>query len=133
MSFLTREQIFSTPDCTYEEVFVPEWSGSVRLRSLTASELEAYQKSNRGKVDKQGNAQILWEGSATRLVVRCAVDQNGNRLFSDDDAYELERKSAAAVNRLFKKACELNGITEKEQEDIIKNSEPTQTGDFCSD
>lgn len=133
MSILTRDQIFSVPDRTYEEVYVSEWSGSVRMQSLTAKELEAYQKSNRGKVDKSGNAQILWEGSAARLVVKCAVDQDGNRLFGDDDALELGRKSAAAINRLFKTACEMNGITEKEQEEIIKNSEPTRSGDSFSD
>lgn len=130
---LSREDIFKSQDRTYQEVHVPEWGGAVRMQSLTAKELEEYQKSNRGKVDRQGNAAILWEGSAARLVVRCAVDKEGQRIFGADDALELGRKSAAAVNRLFKVACTMNGITQEEQDEIIKNSEPTQSAASSTD
>jgi len=126
MALASREDILKARERTFKDVYCPELEGEVRIQSLMANELEEYQASNRGKPDKEGNVEIVWKGSAARLVARCAVDADGNRLFSDTEALSLGKLNAALINRLFAAACKLNGIGEKEMEEMVKNSEPGQ-------
>ncbi len=48
-----------------------------------------------------------------RLVALCVVDEKGQRLFSEADAVALGQKSAAALNRVFNAAQQLNALTEE--------------------
>lgn len=129
MGFLTREQILHSNPRSYKDVRAPELGGTIRVQSLTGKEFEDYQATNRGKPDKNGNVPTIFAGSVARLLVRCIVDQEGKRIFGDDDAPALAEANAAALNRLFRAACKLNGIGESEMEEMVKNSEPAQNSD----
>ncbi|MEU5950323.1 hypothetical protein ABZ793_32935, partial [Micromonospora sp. NPDC047465] len=45
MALLNRDAILAAEDRTYEEVNCPEWGGSVRLRSITGAQRDAYEQS----------------------------------------------------------------------------------------
>jgi len=66
----------------------------------------------------------------SRLVVLCAVNESGDRIFSDDDAEALGRKNAAAVDIVFSVAQKLNGLSENDVDDLVKNSEGDQDDDI---
>lgn len=119
MSLLTKDAILKADDLTFEDVAVPEWGGTVRVRMLTGAERDAFEDS---VVSRKGkNVKTNLSNIRARLVALCLVDANNNRLFEDTDVRALGKKSAAALDRVFSKAQELNGLTEKDVEELAEN------------
>jgi len=56
-----------------------------------------------------------------RFAVLTICDEAGKRLFSDADATKLGAKSAAALDRVFAVSQRLNGFSETDCEELIKN------------
>lgn len=110
---LDRDAILNVVDLKPEVVEVPEWGGSLYIRMLTASERDKFEASCVGTGKKQNLANIR-----ARLVVLCACDEAGERLFTDGDAEALGRKSAAAVDKVFGACSKLNGFSSQDIEDL---------------
>ena len=106
---LTRDQILAAEDMKTEDVPVPEWGGSVRVRTMTGLERQQFQKD----AQKDGEPK---DDFMERLLVACVVDADGKPLFTKKDIEALSGKSAAALERVFKKAATLNGLTSEAQE-----------------
>ena len=53
-------------------------------------------------------------------------DGDGNLIFTDQDIQTLSKKSARQLDKLFDVATRLSGITDKNVEDMAKNSEGGQ-------
>lgn len=122
MALLGRDQILSADDRVYCDVDVPEWGGTVRLRSLSGRErdnFEATLQEQRGGKTKQN-----FENFRARLVALCAVDDAGNPLFPNRaDVVMLGNKSVSALQRLFNKCNEMNGMTEQDVEELTEGFE----------
>jgi|TARA_R100000734_G_C3316578_1_gene109134 hypothetical protein len=110
---LDRDAILNVVDLKPEVVEVPEWGGSLYIRMLTASERDKFEASCVGTGKKQNLTNIR-----ARLVVLCACDEAGERLFTDADAEALGRKSAAAVDKVFGACSKLNGFSSQDIEDL---------------
>lgn len=118
MALLSREDIVNKDDRKYEDVEVPEWGGTVRLRSMSGTERDGFEASVANGPKGKRNLTNL----RARLVALCAVDENGRRLFSNSqDVIMLGNKSVAALQRLFNKANEMNGLTEKDVEELVED------------
>lgn len=114
-----RDQILSSQDRALEILTVPEWNCDVWIRTMTGKErdaLEAESVSRRGK-----NAQANMDNFRARLAVRCVADQEGVRVFTDEDADALGEKSGTALGRIYDAAARLNGYTSKDVEELAKN------------
>lgn len=119
---LTADAILAADDLIFEVVSVPEWGGDVRVRGLTAEERDHYDREII-KIDKQGNTSLgRLENLRALLVVRCLVNDQGERLFRDSQAREIGRKSSAVVGRIYAVAAKLSGmrdeVVEEEAEDF---------------
>lgn len=120
--FLSREAILAASDLTTIEVEVPEWNGIVLVRALTGRERDEFEASileRRGKRMEPNVANIR-----AKLVVKCCVGEDGQRLFTDQDANALGEHSAAAVNRIYEAASKLSGLTDEDVEDLAENFGP---------
>lgn len=120
MAVLGREAILSADDTHYEEVPVPEWQpdGVVRLRSISGTQRDQYESS---LVDQRGREQKMnLRNARTKLIVLCAVDEDGRLLFTAEDINALGRKSAAPLDRLFDACQRLAGMTEKDVEELTE-------------
>lgn len=115
---LTREQILAVDDRRMEEVRVPEWGGSVWVRSLTGAEADAMAlcEFESGLTGKDALADYN-----ARMVAKCACDEGGNPLFTLDDVAALGKKSAGALGRIVEVAHRLNGIGKSDLEAVQKN------------
>lgn len=113
---LDKSAILAAQDLKTETVSVPEWSGDVLVRTLTAAAREAYSSSLVGADGKPNGS-----GFKVKLLVRCIVDEAGNRVFGDEDADLLEAKSSAAIERVFKVADRLNQISTAAIDQAEKN------------
>lgn len=114
---LTKEAILDSNDFAYEDVEVPEWGGSVRVASLSAAERDKFEQMI---VDKKSGA-IKLDNIRAVLAAHVIVDAEGNRLFTNADLIALSKKSARAVDRVFRVAQKLNAFTDADVEDLAKN------------
>jgi hypothetical protein len=119
---LSRDAILAAQDLKREEVAVPEWGGSVLVRTMTGAERAAWEQSlaNGGKIDVSN--------VRARLVAACTIDESGALLFSAADAQALGAKSGSALERVAKVAQRLNAITEEALEEARGNSSAAPSG-----
>lgn len=117
---LTREEILGSADRKTEEVEVPEWGGTVTVSELTAADRDRFDAFVL-KVREAGEEDESRLRIRTLLVVLCASDAQGNRLFSNDDVEIVSRRSFRAVNRLYQVAARLSGLTKEEREKLGGN------------
>lgn len=110
---LDRNAIFKIVDLEVKEVAMPEWSGSVCVRGLTARERDQFEAS----VGIAANLDNL----RARLVVLTACDKEGKRIFTDADTEELGEKNSQAVDRLFEVARKMSGMTDADVEELEGN------------
>lgn len=107
---LDRNTILDVADTPRESVEVPEWGGSVYVPVLSLAGLDEL-----AKLQRQA------ENSNALMAVRIIQDEYGNRIFTDDDAPALARKSGKAVLRILKKFNEVNGLNEDAAEQVAGN------------
>ncbi len=125
--FLNRAEILAISDLKTEDVFVPEWDAWVKVRSLNASERDHFEAST---VERRGkNVVTNLENIRARLCLLCMVDENGERLFAEEDTYPLGGKSAAALDRVFVVAQRLNGLRDQDIEELAGESNGGQSAD----
>jgi hypothetical protein len=108
---LNRDSILGANDLKTVDLEVPEWGGTVRIRTMTGIARQEYYRSTAAK---DGTPKNVMEA----LIVACAVDEKGNPLFTSADLNALAQKSSIAINRVFESAAELNGLTQKAVDDI---------------
>lgn len=119
MGLLTAEEIIAADDIEYRDVPVPEWTPGyvkggdveprcVRLRTMTAAEAIEF-ATEFSSLDQAGrNAVIIV------MIAKCAVDAEGNPLFSEEQVGSLRSKSFPVYNRLQKEVLDLNGFGDEE-------------------
>ena len=123
MGLLTREAILQADDLPRELVEVPEWGGSVFVRTLTGSERDAFEAESvvfHPKGQSEPNMESLKQTRA-RLCARCICDEKGQRLFTDEDVSALGAKSGAALDRVYEVAARRNKISQKDMEELEGN------------
>ena len=131
MSELTREQILKSDDLPLEKVDVPEWGGSVYMRTLTGKQRDEFEQL---AFDRQKKKNLDIRGCKVKLVAMCLCDKDGKVLFGGrDDESKLIEKSGAALQRLSEVAQRLSGMNEKEIEDIVADFEEGPNASSGSD
>ena len=124
---LSGADILSAKDITTQEVEVPEWGGTVIVRSLTGRERDQYEKSvmKMKKTGRKGRGPTIMEpdlqGARARLVSLACVDKDGELLFSDKDVGALAEKSAKALNQVFDVAAAMSGLSDESLEELLGN------------
>ncbi len=129
--YLNKQEILSQDDLKYEDIQIPEWGGAwVRVRTINASERDRFEA---GMVSRRGkNATANLENMRARLCLLCLVDENGERLFQEEDTFPLGGKSAAALDRIFTVAQRLNGLRDADVEELAGESNAAQNGALLS-
>lgn len=127
-----RDDILGALDLPIEEIQVSEWADRwYRVRGLTGDERDRYEQSLVRM--KNGNAVPYFAGARARLVALSVVDENGRRLFSEDDIKALGRIAAGGLQRVYEVARRLSGLAEEDVQELEGNSEGAQSDDSGSD
>jgi len=119
MTLLTKDQILGSDDRESKDIEVSEWGGSVRISAMAACDRDAFEASMLDNKGKGSSAKL--SNFRARFIAACIVDDAGKCLFSGKDIAELGKKSAAPISRLFDACRELNGMSEKDLEEIEGN------------
>ena len=114
-----RDDILQIDDLPIEPVEVPEWGMTLYVRSMNGSERDQYEVELMDTKDLPLKEKL--KNMRAKLVVLTTVDENGQRVFNDDDVVAVGKKSAKALNRLVDVSQKLNAITDAEVADIVEN------------
>lgn len=101
MAIKSRAEILKLAQREYVEI------DGIRLQSLTELELEELQGI---WTDRYSESEKLDLQTRRELLVRCIVDENGDRIFKDDEIDLLSSIPGKVTMRLHKKARELSGL-----------------------
>lgn len=109
-------------DLPVTEVETPEWGEgtSVFVRTLTAAERE----SMRNFSEDQDGKQI--PNHLGRFAAAVLCDSKGTRLCEDSDADKLGGKNPITLLRINDAALTHNKMGNEEEDETVKNSEPSQ-------
>jgi hypothetical protein len=137
MALLSKDQIWQANDITFEDVPVPEWSppgqvGHVRLRGLMGNERDEFEAKSLKKV-KGGQREVEIKNLRARLIAACAISEDGSPLFTAGDVMRLSQKSAVPLERLFKVAQRLSGLSDDDVEELVEDFDDAQSGPSTSD
>lgn len=116
---LKKEDILSAQDLPFEDVPVAAWGGSVRVSTMTGTARDAYEVS---LMDQTRPGQANLENVRARILVFTLVDESGARMFTEAEIAALGAKSAKELDKLYAVACRLNGIGQKEIDQLGKIS-----------
>jgi hypothetical protein len=131
MAILSKNDILAASDFATEEVYVPQWGGSVFVRTLSGRERDEFESSTVKM--KNGKQEPDMVNFRARFVALCVVDEQGQRLFKTRaDIDMLGSKSVAALQLLFNKAQELNSMSEDDVEELTSNFEAAPEEDSIS-
>ena len=129
---LDRDAILGADDLETEEVKVPEWKGTVWVRTLTGRERDRFEIGTLAD-PKKGDGVMNLDNLRARLVIEACVDEKGKRLFGAEDVDAVGAKNAAALDRVFDVAKRLAGISDKDVKELAKNSSSGPGGSSPSD
>jgi hypothetical protein len=113
---VTREQLIAPSKRPIERVTLPD-RGEIMMRGMSAGELISFQRSLQPN-KKNGAVPDDDTTLAAKLIVRCIVDKDGNRLLQDDDwKYVLSSWSGAELIATQSVIMRLNGYGSAEGND----------------
>lgn len=113
---LNRDAILGAQDLKTQDVEVPEWGGTARVRMLSGAERDAY-----GRMLIGADGKPSMDGYRAKLLSLCIVGEDGAQLFTPDDVAALEAKCASALERVYTAAEALNGLGAKALETAAGN------------
>lgn len=113
MAKITSEMMIELGKAPQQIVKVPIL-GDVIVRGMTGTERDEFEAGL--IVGKGRHRDVNLRNMRARLVWYCAVDESGDRVFSDPDS--LGRIRADVLNMLFTVAQKLSGITEEDADEL---------------
>lgn len=136
-----KEDILNHTDLEYEDVYIPEWDETIRIRELTGAERDKFEQEfiDAAQADTQvefendqGQSEVRsvhMENARARLVAKTAVDNDMNRLFDDSDIPQLAQISGRILDKLYDTAQRLSGITDEDIDELEENLNDSPNGD----
>lgn len=118
---LSKKDILAAVDVKTEPVEVPEWGGSVFVRTMTGADRDGFE-SSMIVVQPDGTRKADMSNLRAKLVALTTVDEDGNRLFEVSDIDALSAKSSTALDRVFNASQKLNGLGFWAVDESAKNS-----------
>lgn len=116
---LNRDQILGCNDIVIEQVEVPEWGGTVCVKTLTGTERDSLEISM--VKEKKSDEGLNMKNFRAKLASFAICDEKGERLFTEKDIDALTNKSASALQRVFNVASKLSGLTPEDADALVKN------------
>jgi len=123
VTYATRDMLLKPIERPREVVELPELGEgvSVIVVGMTAKERSDFDNqfvSRKGDPMKKRIAE-----GRERIVVACCRDEEGKRLFTQDDVVQLGKQSGIVIERIVNAAQRTSGMTKDDLEDSVKNSE----------
>jgi len=116
MKLLTRDNILAAK-LKIEKIYIPEWKGSVIIREPTAMERAEYELLCTRAVNDDEIIKVI-RGTC---AAKCLIDDDGKRIFTDDDIERLHKTSANALDRIIDVYRKISLVGDEPIENAAKN------------
>lgn len=113
---LNRQRILSAINTVAHFVDVPEFGGRVGINRL--SYIDTVRLTNGAQMN---NEEDMQQAFLVDLLIACLCDEDGGRLFTEQDADVLAKMPATALQRLADVALAVNGLQDNATEQAVKN------------
>lgn len=125
MALLTAESILAAEDFVYDIVDCPEWGGEVRVRSLSGAQRATLKKAIDAGQDNIDET----------VCVMAIVDQDGNRIFTQQQIAALSKKNTSVITRIAMRVLQISGMRDRDKalKDAEKNSGEIRKDDSSFD
>lgn len=126
--YLSRDDILNANDIQIEELPVPEWGGTICVKTLTGAERDMLEGElvEMGANGKPKGMKLEHIRSTVAWLGIC--DDQGNRLFTDKkDIARLDKKSAAALDRVVSRIQAMSAMSPADIDALVndlKNDQP---------
>jgi hypothetical protein len=117
VALLGRAAILAADDLPTKDVAVPEWGGTVRVRTMTARDRDAIEMS----ITTLRAAEDALNVRA-HYAAACLIDDTGEPLFQVAEVELLGAKSGTALDRVYEAVVALNKLAASDIEAAAKNS-----------
>ena len=126
MKKLSKDDIFKADDLPTKDMDIPEWGGTLTIRTLTGAERDEWESAfvNQDKIDIRG--------LKSRLVQLTTMNGDGQQMFTKADLQKINSKSASVIDRIFQVSQRLSGLTKEAAEELVENSGTAPTDDSGS-
>ena len=126
MKKLSKDDIFKADDLPTKDMDIPEWGGTLTIRTLTGAERDEWESAfvNQDKIDIRG--------LKSRLVQLTTMNGDGQQMFTKADLQKINSKSASVIDRIFQVSQRLSGLTKEDAEEMVENSDAGPAGGSVS-
>ena len=126
MTKLTKDDIFKADDLPTKDMDIPEWGGTLTIRTLTGAERDEFENAfvNQDKINIRG--------LKARLIQLTVQNGDGQPMFTKADLQKLNSKSASVIDRIFEVSQRLSGLTKEDAEELVENLGTAPTDDSGS-
>lgn len=119
LQVLTKELLLAGTTVPEERVAVPQLSGMVIVRGLTAFQRDEFEASV--LIQKGTTRRVKTQNLRAKLIALTAYGNDGHRLFSENDITKIGAVRADVVELLFDAAMRLSGMTDNDVDELAKN------------
>ena len=126
MKKLSKDDIFKADDLPTKDMDIPEWGGTLTIRTLTGAERDQFESAfvNQDKIDIRG--------MKARLIQLTVMNGDGQPMFTKADLQKINSKSASVIDRIWDVSRRLSGLTKEDAEELVENSGTAPTDDSGS-
>lgn len=91
----------------------------VYLKEMTGSERDSYEQSLYNM--ERNKLQMAMDNARAKLLVKVICDEDGTLLFKSGDIQAVGNLPSSIADKLFSKAQEMNGLSDKDVDELTKN------------
>lgn len=114
---LSRKEILEGKiDLKRETINVPEWGGDVIVSEMDGTTRDHFETTTAIR-DEKGRV----ANARAKLVSYCVVNEDGERIFSDEDIPAIGKLPSGLLTRIAKTAMRLNGLSSADVIEATKN------------
>lgn len=114
---LSKEDVMKADDCSFSEIFIPEWSGHVRIHVISAKDRLEFE----GRYTKKDGAiNFEHKEAPLDLLASSLRDEKGAPMFGKSDLNILGAKNGRVINLLFQEALKINWMTKEKELEVKK-------------
>jgi hypothetical protein len=127
---LDKDAILGATDVKTQDVPVPEWGGTVRVRGLTGVARDQWEAS---MMERRGGKTVVNSFNArAKLLSLTMINDDNSLMFTPGDITALGEKSGSAIERIYTVAAKLSGVTEDEFNEVVQDFGTTDGGPASS-
>lgn len=136
MGILTRAEILAAQErgLPRESVEVSEFGGTILVQEMDGTARDWFENSQTKLVGSGRNRQAIPDLSSfrARLAVASCINEDGTKLFTEEDVGWLSKMSGAGLTKIAEVATRLSQLTQEDVDTLLGNSNADQNGDSGS-